>query len=1082
MSESKNQNVNVEELQEELAAYQKLLVDANARYDALRTELVTTQVAYDAISRSFFWRLTKPLRVVGTWVKKVIKSNRFTRKIGMGIKLLMTHGFKFVWNKLMLKLGSRRAARQSGVATWKQMEAEWKKLAPIEEKTKFSVLVPLYNTPEKYLREMIESVTGQIYGNWELCLADGSDDAHSYVERVCLEYAEKDDRVKYERLAQNKGISENTNACAAMATGDYIALLDHDDLYTPDALYWNAKAIQETGADVLYSDEDHLALNGLHINPFYKPDFSPDLLYSQMYICHLLVFRKSLFEAIGGYRAEFDGSQDYDLMLRFYEKSDKICHIPRVLYSWRESENSTAANADAKPYAHTAGKNALDAHLKRKYGPQAYAEETEYTFVFNPRFPLKKDPLISIIIPMKDHWEMTDACIKSIQEKSSYRNFEIIVLDNRSEKDETFRWFEQVQKNHFVRVIKADMEFNWSKLNNFGIRHAKGDVFVFLNNDTLVIAQDWLERLAENTLRPDMGVVGGLLLYEDNTIQHSGVVVGMGGWADHIFKGMAPIHYGSPFVSPVVSRNVLAVTGACMAVSRKTIEQIGMFDEEFVICGSDIELCIRAHEKGLLNRLDAQVRLYHLESKSRDSYIPEVDFQKSRIAYAPYWDNVDPYFSINLDRMSTTPREVYAPMNLVNFKNFLKTSPLTSRIYQKIKTAVLAPTSYTIPEVEPFIPRKCELRDNKLRLNIITPSVDTKHVFGGISTAMKLFYETCEKGGFDARVIVADAPVFSESSVLPKEYLLVKPENHKDVPYQVVPMCDRHGKTFPVAENDIFIATGWWTAYTISNVIRWQKEVYGVTHPLVYMIQDYEPGFYPWSSRYMMADSTYRSELPVYAVMNSQLLNDFFAEKGYAFEKSWSFDPKLNDSLLSFLPEQGTKIKKNKQILVYGRPSTARNAFELLVYGLREWVSQQKDAKEWTVLSAGEAHEDVPLGDGVVLRSVGKLTLEEYAQVMLDTYAGVSLMVSPHPSYPPLEMATFGIKTVTNRYDSKDLSDFSKNIVSLASCAPRDIAGALSKICDGYDGQGVIASNEDYLSAEKTFGTIPQELAEALKN
>lgn len=420
-------------------------------------------------------------------------------------------------------------------------------------------------------------------------------------------------------------------------------------------------------------------------------------------------------------------------------------------------------------------------------------------------------------------------------------------------------------------------------------------------------------------------------------------------------------------------------------------------------------------------------------------------------------------------------------MNLARIKNFLKGNPLTVRLYQKIKAAMTTSGGYTIGEIEPLVPRKCERSDSKIRLNIITPSVDTKHVFGGISTAMKLFYETCEKGGFDARVIVVDAPVLPESSVLDEKYELVKPENHKDVPYQVVPMHDRHGKTFPVAQNDIFIATGWWTAYTVSDVIRWQKETYGVSHPLVYMIQDFEPGFYPWSSRYMMADSTYRSELPVYAVLNSKLLSDFFAEKGYTFEKQWSFDPKLNESLLAFLPEQGTKVDKKKQILVYGRPSTARNAFELLVYGLREWVAQQEDAKEWTILSAGEMHDDIPLGEGIVLHSVGKLSLQEYAEVMLGTYAGISLMVSPHPSYPPLEMSTFGIKTITNSYDSKDLSGFSENIVSLKSCAPRDIAGALSKICGNYDGQGVISSNEEYLTADKTFGTIPQELAQALK-
>jgi GT2 family glycosyltransferase len=1060
-------------IEKALAEYKEHYLLAISQRNDLQNQLALANANYQAISNAFFWKLTKPLRVVSSGIKKMVRSNRYTRLIGKGIRSLLTNGLSNTWQRVKLKLKTRRRPAQP-VYTREQLEK-------IPENIKFSVLVPLYNTPEKYLREMIQSVIDQTYTNWELCLADGSNPEHDYVEKVCCEYAQKDPRIIYHRLEENKGISENTNACAKLATGDYIALLDHDDLYEPDALYWNAKAIYETDADVLYSDEDHLALNGERVNPFYKPDWSPDLLYSQMYICHLLVFRRSLFEQIGGYRSEFDGSQDYDLMLRFSEQTQKICHIPRILYAWRESENSTAANADAKPYAHIAGKNALDSHLKRKYGENAYAEETEYTFVFNPRFRLEHNPLISIIIPMKDHWEMSDACVKSIFEKSTYRNFEIIILDNRSEKDDTFRWFEEVQKNSQVRVIEANMEFNWSKLNNFGVTHAKGDVFVFLNNDTLVISEDWLERLAENSLRPDVGVVGGLLLYEDNTIQHAGVIVGMGGWADHLFKGMALIHYGSPYVSPMVSRNVMAVTGACLAVSRKTLEKIGLFDEEFIICGSDIELGIRAHEMGLLNRYDVNVRLYHLESKSRDSYIPEVDFQKSYAAYGPYRENIDPYFNVNLDTNSTTPKERVAPMNLVNFKNFLKRCPLTARMYEAAKTALMAPQGYEIPEIGPLNPRECKLAGDKIRLNIITPSVDKKHVFGGIATALKFYYEVCEKGGFDGRVIVVDAPVFPESSVLSPEYQLVKPEEHADIPYQVVPMGDRYGKTFPVAKNDIFIATGWWTAYTISEVIRWQKATYGSAHPLVYMIQDYEPGFYPWSSRYMMADSTYRSDIPVYAVMNSQLLRDFFDSKGYQFAKTWSFDPKLNDSLVKFLPAQGTAVSKKKQILVYGRPSTARNAFEVLIYGLKAWAAQQEDIAEWTILSAGEQHDDVDLGNGAVLHSVGKLSLQDYAQMMLDTYAGVSLMVSPHPSYPPLEMASFGVKTITNCYDSKDLTAFSNNIISLRSCAPRDIAAELTSICNAYAGSGIIQTSEAYLNSEHTFETIPQELADVLR-
>ena len=906
----------------ELTTYKEHYLLAISQRDTLTGQLANAQAQFDAISNSTFWKITLPLQRVIDAVKDALYLNRYTRLLGKGVMSLYRHGFRATWvqvkNKVRTHLGKAPLPLPIPAA---QEVFDPSKLEDIPQVIKFSVLVPLYNTSEKYLREMIQSVKDQIYGNWELCLADGSDPEHAYVEQVCLEYAQTDSRIHYQRLTENKGISENTNACAQMASGDYIALLDHDDIYTQDALYYNAKAILETNADVLYSDEDHLALDGTHVNPFYKPDWSPDLMYSQMYICHLLVFRRELFEKIGGYRKEYDGSQDYDLMLRFSEETDKICHIPRVLYSWRESETSTASNANAKPYAHIAGKNALDAHLKRKFGPNASAEETEYLFVYSPRFRLDNLPLVSVIIPMKDHWEMTDACVKSIFEKTTYPNYEIIILNNRSQKADTFAWFEKVRADSRVRVIDADMEFNWSKINNFGIRQAKGDVFVFLNNDTLVISPDWLDRLAENALRPDIGIVGGLLLYEDNTIQHAGVVVGISGWADHIFKGMAPVHYGAPYVSPMVSRNVLAVTGACMAVSRATLNTIGTFDESFIICGSDVELCIRAHDHGLFNRYDVNVRLYHLESKSRDSYIPEMDFQRSFEVYGPYRDNIDPYFNINLDITSVTPREKVAPMNLVNFKNFLKRSPLIVNAYHAVQRAMADPTMYAVAEIGPLLPRVGKRMGNQLRLNLLVPSVDKAHVFGGISTALKFYESMAQKGDFLLRIIALDAPVYAETSVLSKDYVLVKPDADPDVPKQLLPMADRYNRTFPVAENDVFVATSWWSAYIIQDVLHWQREQFGTVHPLVYFIQDYEPGFYPWSSRYMMADSTYRSGLPVYAVINSKLLHDFMIRKDYTFAKTWYFEPTLNDSLRQYLPAQGTVIPKKKQILVYGGPT-----------------------------------------------------------------------------------------------------------------------------------------------------------------
>ncbi len=970
---------------------------------------------YEEIKASTFWKLTKPAREFSDKLKTMFPKEK--RRLPFAVK------------------------------------------RPKKYEKIFSILVPLYNTPSQFLREMIDSVQDQTCPDWELCLADASDDKHRYVGDICRKYAENDPRIKYRKLPENLMISGNTNEAAAMAEGRYIALLDHDDVLAPDAIEENEAAIRDGNWDVLYSDEDHLLLNGQHGNPFYKPDWSPDLLCSQMYICHFLVIRRELFEETGGFRSKYDGSQDYDLMLRLSEKTDRICHIPKILYSWRESESSTAANADSKPYAHDAGKNALDEHLKRVYGDRAHAEDSEFTFVYDARYPLPENTKVSVIIPMKDQWELTDDCVRSIVEKSTWKNYEVLILDNHSEDPQTKTWFAQIEKDcPQVRVLEADMDFNWSRLNNFGMKHADGDVFIFLNNDTKVISPDWMERLSEMALRKNTGVAGALLLYSDGTIQHAGVVVGMKGTADHVFKGMRPAHFGAPFVSPMVTRNVLAVTGACMAVSRKTIEKIGEFDETFIICGSDVELGIRAYKNGLVNVYDASVRLYHLESKSRDSYIPKVDFKRSTAIYAPFREGGDPYFNPNLNIESTTPR---AKSDL----------PL-----KRSKEGV---PSNDVGEITPIVPRKED--SDAFRLNLLIPSVDERHAFGGISTAVRFFEQLCDRLDCEKRIITTDSEIVRKHMILTDDYVRVKWSDRSSAKKQVVDfnVWKRTAWTLPVRKNDVFVATGWWTAYAVREVNQWQKSVYGLqeNHPLIYMIQDYEPGFYAWSSRFLLAESTYRMDIPVYAVFNSGLLMEYFDKLGYRFEKHWCFEPTLNAELKKYLPENRRATKK-KQILVYGRPGTPRNAFELVCMSLRRFVAAdpEKYAK-WTFLAAGEKFVDVDLGSGAVLKSIGKLSLGDYAETMLETYAGISLMASPHPSYPPLEMSSFGIKTITNSFFNKDLSGFSSNIITAGVSTADEIAGKLEMVCSNYQSVVEWEVNEAYVAENTEIETIIEEIS-----
>ena len=566
-----------------------------------------------------------------------------------GIRYLKGHGIKGFLENMR-----NRAAYEVSPDTYVWNERPEK--GPFHGDIRFSILMPVYNVEEKWIRKAIESVKQQTYLEWELCIAD---DCSVKEETVAYLKSLRDKKIKVCFQEKNGGISEATNAAARLASGDYILLMDNDDVLAPHALYEFYKEIKKSGADVLYSDQDIIDQNGHHREPLHKPDWSPDLLMSQMYIGHLLGFKRALFEMAGGFRSEFNGSQDYDLFLRISRMARHIAHVPKILYSWRDLPSSTAANPNSKPYAQTAGLKAVQEYLDSVYGKgMAAAAETESLFVYDVRYRMEQKPKVSVIMPTKDHADLLEHVIASIEEKTEYPDYEILILNNNSSEQKTFECFQKLKERYAnVSVLEADMEFNWSKLNNFGISKASGDVFIFMNNDMEVIAPEWMERLAEKAVRKGTGVVGGLLLYEDGTIQHAGVVAGIGGWADHIFKGMQPVHYGSPFISPMVTRNVTAVTGACMAIAKKTLEEIGGFDEDFIVCGSDIEICIRAIRHGLVNVYDPYVQLYHYESKSRDAKdIPEVDFQLSYKLYRDYHHHTDPYYNINLDPGSCVPK------------------------------------------------------------------------------------------------------------------------------------------------------------------------------------------------------------------------------------------------------------------------------------------------------------------------------------------------------------------------------------------------------------------------------------------
>lgn len=519
-----------------------------------------------------------------------------------------------------------------------------------------SIVMPVCNTPEVFLREAVASVEAQTYANWELCIHDDASD-QPHVSQILDEMCARLPNMRVSRSTSRQGIAATTNAAVELAQGRWITFLDHDDLLEADALAAVVARHLETRAQIVYTDHDVLGDDGRLRHPYFKPDWNHDLFLSQMYLGHLVSFDAELVRKMGGLRSDCDGSQDYDLVLRCVAAGASVAHVARVLYHWRAHAGSTASNAGSKPYAHDAGKRALEGHVQSRH-PGAHVDDGNQLFCYDVRYPYAEhDALASIIIPTRDGLDLLRSCVESLHALTAYPAFEIIVVDNGSTEPETLAWLQHMSAQADFRVIRADVPFNWSALNNLAAREARGNVLVFLNNDTEVIDKDWLQRLVENALRPEVGVCGPLLLYPDRTIQHAGVVIGMGGWADHVFKGEAAVHSQNLFVSPVLQRQVLAVTGACMVVARDTFDSLGGFDESFIVCGSDVELCLRAYARGLSTVYVARSVMIHHESKTRDPRaIPENDFVRSAEAYSPYREEGDPFFSPNLDYMASSPR------------------------------------------------------------------------------------------------------------------------------------------------------------------------------------------------------------------------------------------------------------------------------------------------------------------------------------------------------------------------------------------------------------------------------------------
>ena len=607
--------------------------------DVVTQKLEQTNVAYSS--------------TLSKYIRHINKKN-----LQKGLAYLKKNGVK----KLMYRLRYGTYVGESDYESWLFAQRVNEKTLNIQRNTHFSyspkisILVATFNTKEVYLKEMIDTVVNQSYSNWELCIADGS--TNDFVEKYVHEhYSSYGDKIKFKKLDQNYGISGNTNKAFEMATGDYITVYDHDDTLELDCFYEIVKALQEYRYDALYTDEDKFDdSTKMYNDPNLKPDFSEDLLRSHNYITHLFIVNKKIVDEVGYYNSEFDGSQDYDYIFRCVEKANAVYHIPRVLYHWRMHPESTAQNPESKLYCYDAGKRAIEAHYKR-VGVEASVElmpKPLYGF-YHTTYSTKDNPLVSILIPNYNHKAILKTCIDSLYNVNTYKNFEIVIVENNSTEKEIFDYYEELKKQHDnIQVVTYKGEFNYSRINNFGMKYTNGDYVLLLNNDTEVISPTALSEMVGCILRPEVGAVGAKLLYEDDTVQHAGVVVGFSGYAGHVNHGINKDDYGY-MLRARVNCNYSAVTAACMMVKKSVFNQVSGFDEQFVVACNDVDLCLKICQEKYLVVYNAFALWHHYESKSRgyDDASQEKmwRFNKEVEKFQTKWKDVlvhgDPYYNKN---------------------------------------------------------------------------------------------------------------------------------------------------------------------------------------------------------------------------------------------------------------------------------------------------------------------------------------------------------------------------------------------------------------------------------------------------
>jgi O-antigen biosynthesis protein len=866
-----------------------------------------------------------------------------------------------------------------------------------------SIIVPVYETAEHMLIKMIESVRAQTYENWQLCIADGNS-SKPYIREILEVYANEDNRIKVTYLKENKHIAGNSNEALSLAGGVFIGFLDHDDELAPFALFEIVRFLNENPfVDFIYSDEDKIDSEGRRVSPFFKPGWSPDLLLSVNYICHFAVLRKSLVKELGGFRSGYDGAQDYDLFLRASTMTSRIAHIPKILYHWRDHECSTATDVSRKEYADKSGIAALSDFLKSKHVvAEVFPSAIKTNYIV--RFMIKGRPRVSIIIPFKDKVDLLQKCVDSILKKTTYEEYELILVSNRSNEEETFHYLDAISKNDRIKVLTFDEEFNYSRINNYAAQFCRGEFLLFLNNDIEVLEGDWMTFLLEHAQRKEIGAVGCKLLFPDKTIQHAGVIVGITGFAGHVFAGL-PEHTSNYFGSTSFVRNFLAVTGACLMVRREVFDEVGGFNESFIVCGSDVEFCLRIHNRGYRNLYTPYAVLYHHEAVSRGTCIPLIDFQLSLESYEKFLSVRDPYYNPNLTFLKTDcslkmegERNAFEGIR-ENAIKWARACEVTMKKEKQSKTsetiAMIEAFDYSISDVESNRQLMTEFEKNRPVITSINWFIPYFHhvYYGGIYTILR-FAEYFSGKGVRNRFVLYDSPAVLESDVTAKIQSAFPEMRDFEV------FIRRGHDVNVIPYSDISIATLWTSAYRLLQ--------FNNTRGKFYFIQDYEPLFYAAGTSYALAEATYR--FGFYGIVNSPGLYDFITST-YGIRAAF-FAPAI-DHRIFFPAEESFQGKERKlRLFFYGRPQHDRNAFDLAIATAKKMKATMGSGME--IVSAGSDWNPVDYGVQGIVDNLGLISYRETAELYRTCDFGLILMFTKHTSYLPLELMASGSIVITN--------------------------------------------------------------------